>query len=65
MAYKCHCLVHMCHNVSQMAPSKRSNVMALQDIVGVLIKKEIREKKLKFDSRNLIVNKVRSSNHAI
>ena len=55
----------MCHNVSQMAHSKRSNVMALQDIVGVLIKKEIKEKKLKFDLRNLIVSKVRCSCHAL
>ena len=40
--------------------------MALQGIVGVLIKKEIKEKKLKFDSRNLIVNKVRYvSNHQV
>ena len=39
--------------------------MALRAIVGVLTKKEKKEMKLKFNLRNLIVNKVRSSNHAI
>ena len=56
-----HWLVHLCHNVKMMVHSKRFNVTLLRDIVGVLIRKEINEKKQKQDSVNLIANKVSDS----
>ena len=50
--------MHLCHNAMKMDLTKRYNAMDLQDIVGVSMIKESREKRLKFDSRPQIVQKV-------